>query len=96
MALRDAWKVFQKSDVNYQWIADRVTVKTEDARKVEHPTRNSIRTFFERVDADPKWFPGKSCQKRLGPKPLLTPARWRTPRRTVADSGGHRRLRKKL
>ena len=35
---------------NYQWIADRVKVDTEDQRVVRHPSREAIRRFFEKVD----------------------------------------------
>ena len=50
--------------VNLEKIADRVT-------KVGggHPTREAIRQFLERVDADPEWYPGKTylCTPSLGP-----------------------------
>ena len=44
--------------VNLEKIADRVT-------KVGggHPTREAIRQFLERVDADPEWFPGKNYRR---------------------------------
>ena len=44
--------------VNYGKIAERVT-------KVGggHPTREAIRQFLERVDADPEWYPGKNYRK---------------------------------
>ena len=40
--------------VNLEKIADRVT-------KVGggHPTREAIRRFLDRVDADPEWYPGR-------------------------------------
>ena len=52
--------------VNLEKIADRVT-------KVGggHPTREAIRQFLERVDADPEWYPGKNYRKRPGPQAVL-------------------------
>ena len=52
--------------VNLEKIADRVT-------KVGggHPTREAIRQFLERVDADPEWYPGKNYRKRSGPQAVL-------------------------
>ena len=52
--------------VNLEKIADRVT-------KVGggHPTREAIRQFLERVDADPEWYPGKTYRKRPGPQAVL-------------------------
>ena len=38
-----------------------------------HPGRDAIRRFFEKVDADPAWYPGKREGARPGPKPALTP-----------------------
>ena len=52
--------------VNLEKIADRVT-------KVGggHPTREAIRRFLDRVDADPEWYPGKNYRKRSGPQAVL-------------------------
>ena len=57
--------------VLYQWRADRVQVYTGD-RTVQRPERDAVRCFFERVDADPNWYPGKTYHtKKRGRKPLL-------------------------
>ena len=52
--------------VNYEKMAERVT-------KVGggHPTREAIRQFLARVDADPEWYPGKNYRKRAGPQAVL-------------------------
>ena len=47
----------------------------EKGEKPEHPSREAIRLLFSRIDSDKSWFPGKSYQKRFGPKPVLTPAK---------------------
>ena len=36
-----------------------------------HPTREAIRQFLARVDADPEWYPGKNYRKRAGPQAVL-------------------------
>ena len=73
----------KEGSVNYQWIADRVRVYTSDGRVVQHPHRDSVRAFFERVDADEQWYPGKTYHvKKRGPKPLLNGAK----RRAIATS----------
>ena len=36
-----------------------------------NPGRESPRTFFETVDNDPEWYPGKSYQVKHGPAPAL-------------------------
>ena len=47
--------------LNYEKIAERVT-------KVGggHPTREAIRRFLDRVDADPEWYPGKNYRSCAG------------------------------
>ena len=61
----------REGKVPYQWIADRVQVYTGD-RTVQRPERDAVRCFFERVDADPNWYPGKTYHtKKRGRKPLL-------------------------
>lgn len=37
-----------------------------------NPCRESLRTFFETVDNDPEWYPGKRTGKRPGRKKALT------------------------
>jgi hypothetical protein len=52
---------------NHQDIAQSV-VKVGGGR----PGRDAVRKFFEKVDADPDWYPGKRDGERPGPKPALT------------------------
>ena len=73
----------KEGPVNYQWIAERVKVYTEDQRVVRHPSRVAIKLFFEKVDADEGWYPGKTYHtKKRGPQPLLNKAK----RRAIASS----------
>lgn len=54
------------------WIAERV--KKADGT---HPTPSGLCQFFQRVDGDPDWFPGKISDTKRGRPPLLTPAKKR-------------------
>ena len=78
-ALREAQKEVTVKNthgqVNYQWIADRVQVKSADG-KVERPTKNAIKDLVGKMDSDPSWYPGKRYgTKRPGPAPLLHKAK---------------------
>jgi hypothetical protein len=39
-----------------------------------HPSKNAVRELLEKVDADTKWYPGKSYQQSFGPAPALSGA----------------------
>ena len=56
------------------WIA-RFLKKTDDAGTAYtdlSPSQQSLNEFFNKVDADPDWFPGKHSGTKRGLKPLLT------------------------
>ena len=77
MALRDAMKEFGDGSVNYQWIANKLTVGGGGS-----PSREAVRLLLNRVDEDSGWYPGKSYQAKHGPAPLLSPVK----RRAIATS----------
>ena len=54
-------------EVNVQWVCDRVC-KNDGT----HPQRQSLHEFFDSVDKDKHWFPGKHSGKRRGPQPVFT------------------------
>ena len=54
-------------EVNVQWVCDRVC-KNDGT----HPQRQSLHEFFNSVDNDKHWFPGKHSGKRRGPLPVFT------------------------
>ena len=67
LALRKAQRdIGGDKAVNLEKIAERVTKVGEG-----HATREAIRRFLDRVDADPEWYPGKNYRKRSGPQAVL-------------------------
>ena len=69
VALHDAMQEFGDGSVNYQWIANKLTVGGGGS-----PSREAVRVLLLRVDGDSDWYPGKSHQEKHGPAPLLSPA----------------------
>ena len=76
LGLRAASKEIH-GEANLPWICARVT-------KIGggHPKPPSVWEFFEKVDSDKEWFPGKHNGNKRGPKALLSPAK----RRCIANS----------
>ena len=77
LALREVSQELHKGRSQLSWIAARVE-KVGGGR----PTKVAILQLFQRVDADPEWFPGKQRVGKRGCPPLLTPAK----RRCIAHS----------
>ena len=77
MALRDVSRELHGGKTCLDWIAARV-------KKVGggHLGRSALCQFFQLVDNDPEWHPGKHEGAKRGRKPLLTPAK----RRCIAQS----------
>ena len=77
MALRDVSKELHDGKPSLEWIAARV-------EKVGggHPSRSALCQFFQMVDRDTDWYPGKCDGAKRGRKPLLTAAK----RRCIAQS----------
>ena len=70
LALREASKEIHGGEPNAPWIAARLQKEGGG-----EPGRSALFQFYEKVDNDPDWFPGKHTEKRRGPKPLLTAAK---------------------
>ena len=66
-ALREVMRA-RGEDENLEVIASKV-------KKIGggHPNRSAIFKLFERIDADPGWFPGKSYGLPAGRPPALSP-----------------------
>ena len=86
LALRDVSREMYDGHVKVNWIATKLrktdgTCKAYSDDPVQH---GSVCEFFEKVDADPEWFPGKHYgEKKRGPKPVFTKSK----RARVASSG---------
>ena len=82
VALRDAMQEFGDGSVNYQWIANKLTVGGGGS-----PSREAVRVLLLRVDGDSDWYPVKSYQEKHGPAPLLSPAK--APGHCNVNDGSH-------
>ena len=75
-ALREVWRAEGKGDYGmYTFIADKVKKSVNGKPTGASPTKNSIQEFFDKVDSDPEWYPGKTSDARRGPKRLLRGAK---------------------
>ena len=46
--------------------------KTKDGKPTgDHPSKGAVWEFFQKVDSDPEWFPGKHSDEPRGPKRVL-------------------------
>ena len=72
-ALREVWRGEGKGDYGMlEFVAARVQ-KVKGGK----PSGSAISQFFDRVDDDKKWFPGKREQGTYGPKPVVCGAKRR-------------------
>ena len=77
LALREASKEIYNGYVCLSWISSKLQ-KTDSSGKSylrgekSHPAHSSVKEFFEKVDADRHWFPGKHSGTKRGPEPVLT------------------------
>ena len=74
LAFREASREIYGGHVAVNWIAGFLK-KTDDAGTAYtdlSPSHQSLNEFFNKVDADPDWFPGKHSGTKRGPKPLLS------------------------
>ena len=82
-ALREVWLAEGKPRHGMPaFVAERVRKTASGKPGREAPTSAAMREFFQKVDEDKGWFPGKRSQKRYGPEPVLSGAK----RRAVAKS----------
>jgi hypothetical protein len=68
-ALREVWQDDHKPEYGmHTYIAGKI-------KRIGggHPGGAAVKKFFDRVDADPGWFPGKSTQAQFGPSSVITP-----------------------
>ena len=69
-ALREVWRKQHKNDYGLlTFVADRV--KKVGCRECGVSVQ-SISEFFDKVDNDKEWYPGKSTQTQFGPKPAMS------------------------
>ena len=86
LGLREASKELHGGQTNVPWICARLE-KTGGG----HPHRAALHEFFQKVDTDPEWFPGKHCGKPRGRKPLLTLKKRRCIARSAMEAKRRRR-----
>ena len=68
-ALREVWQDDGKPDYGmHTYIAGKI-------KKIGggHPGCAAVKKFFDKVDADPKWYPGKKTQAQFGPASVISP-----------------------
>ena len=75
-ALREVWREEGKGDHGlYCWVASKVK-KTKNGKPAgARPTSSAMEQFFEKVDADGDWYPGKQTSTKRGPKRVLAGAK---------------------
>ena len=72
-ALREAWNDFKDNDYGMlTYICSKVAKVGSGHPSTRRPSPAALSKFFDRVDDDPQWFPGKSYQEKFGPAPLLS------------------------
>ena len=73
-ALREVWKSEGKGDYGMLTFIASKLMKNKDGKPSpnEQPTKGSVKEFFEKIDADASWFPGKQSDTRRGPKRVLS------------------------
>ena len=68
-AVREIWRSEEKSEHGLQTYAASVVTKVGTRA---HPTQRAVGLFYEKVDADPEWFPGKRSIEDNGRPRALT------------------------
>ena len=75
-ALREVWRAEDKSDYGMlTFIAGKLNKTSGGMPGGGPPNRASMKEFFDKIDADPDWHPGKASETRRGPKRLLRGAK---------------------
>ena len=71
-ALREVWRAEGKGTyVMYPFIAGKVSKMSGGQPSGGPPGASALQEFFDKVDKDPEWFPGKTTGTRRGPKRVL-------------------------
>ena len=66
-ALREMWLADGRRDLGmYAWIASRVKTLLNGKPDGPSPGRASIKEFFDKVDNDADWFPGREREGAFG------------------------------
>ena len=68
-AVREIWRADKKSGHGLQTFAASLVTKVGTNEK---PTQRAVGLFYEKIDADPEWFPGKTRRTKFGPDRALT------------------------
>ena len=71
-ALREVWLEDGKGKYGMlAFVASRLKKMQDGEPKGGAPCLNAVKEFFEKMDADPSWFPGKHSGAKRGPKRVL-------------------------
>ena len=71
-ALREVWRNDGKGDYGmYGFIASKLKKNVGGKPVGASPGSNAMQELFDKIDADPEWYPGKGSDARRGPKRIL-------------------------
>ena len=71
-ALREVWKKTMKTDYGMnEFVASRVTKNKNGVPGGPRPSRAAMKEFFEKIDGDREWYPGKHNGAKRGPSRIL-------------------------
>jgi len=71
-ALREVWNDDKESSYGMlEYIRGKVVKVAPEGEEPEPPTKQAVAKFFQKVDADPDWYPGKSTQEKHGPSSVI-------------------------
>ena len=75
-ALREVWRADGKGAYGmHTYIASKVCKMWQGRPNGASPGVSAIKEFFDKVDKDPEWYPGKASDARRGPKRVLRGAK---------------------
>ena len=71
-ALREVWQDQEESSYGMlEHIAGKLAKVGPEGSQPEQPTKQAMDKLFQKMDADPDWYPGKSTQEKHGPSPVV-------------------------
>ena len=68
-AVREVWRTLKGGEWGLQSFAAELVTK---AGTDEHPSQAAVSLFYQKIDADVDWFPGKSYREKHGPDKVLS------------------------
>ena len=71
-AIREVWRSQHESEHGLQTFAATKVAKRGVTGEKKHPTPQAVGQFYDKVDSDPEWFPGKQFQEGRGPARVVT------------------------